>query len=227
MPHHPFPIQRLQPSDGLPWHQHDEAYVAIVLQGGYSEAGDDGRRSVCAGDVVVHQPYCGHTNQFRQDGALVVNFALSHSQAAGLSSGQCDDPEALCATLRAEPDARAALLEQAIVATCGVTDLPDLLAAALRTRTQVRLDAWAAAHGVAERTLRRQFALAYGVSAAAYRARARARRAWDAIAASDQSLADISYSLGFADQAHLSRSIRKLSAMVPTAVRARGRFVQD
>jgi AraC-like DNA-binding protein len=227
MHHHPDPMQRLQPSDRLPWHQHDGAYVAIVLEGGYSEAGDDGRRSVHAGDVVIHQPYCGHINRFERQGAVVVNFALSRADADGLASGRCDDPEALADHLRAAPEARAVILQSAIAATPDADDLPDLLAAALRSEPHVRLDAWASAHGVAERTLRRQFALAYGMSAAAYRARARARRAWGIIARSDQPLADISYSLGFADQAHLSRAIRQLSAMSPSVVRARGRLVQD
>jgi AraC-like DNA-binding protein len=227
MRHYPAPIQHLQASDALPWHEHDEAYVAIVLDGGYSEAGDEGRRGVRAGDVVVHQPHCGHINRFERNGARVLNFTLSHAQSRGLPSGRCDDPQALAEAMRAEPEERASLIRQAVTATGGAGDLPDLLADCLRSQAQVRLDAWAAAHGVAERTLRRQFALTYGMSAAAYRARARARRAWSLIAGSDRPLIDIGYGLGFSDQAHLSRAMRQLSAMSPTTIRARGRLVQD
>ena len=134
MHHHPEPMQRLQPSDGLPWHQHDGAYVAIVLEGGYSEAGDDGRRSVAAGDVVVHQPYCGHINRFERNGAVVVNFALSHAEADGLTSGRSTDPEQLANHLRAAPDGRAVILQSSIAATPDADDLPDLLAASVAVR---------------------------------------------------------------------------------------------
>ena len=43
--------QTVQPG-ALPRHRHAEGYVAVVIAGGYEEAGDTGRRRVSAGDVV-------------------------------------------------------------------------------------------------------------------------------------------------------------------------------
>jgi hypothetical protein len=41
----------------MPRHRHLQRYAAIVLSGGYVEAGDAGRMRVRAGDVLVHDEH--------------------------------------------------------------------------------------------------------------------------------------------------------------------------
>ena len=41
------------PCEQLPRHPHDEAFAAVLLSGGYVEAGDTGRHRLEPGDVVV------------------------------------------------------------------------------------------------------------------------------------------------------------------------------
>ncbi len=55
-------------------HSHEHAYAAIVLSGGYEEAGDHGRFKVQAGDVVLHERFEAHINRFSASGATVLNL---------------------------------------------------------------------------------------------------------------------------------------------------------
>ena len=57
-------------------HRHADSYVAIVLSGGYEEAGDRGSNRVRAGDVVMHGGYEAHLNRYDAKGAEVLNLAL-------------------------------------------------------------------------------------------------------------------------------------------------------
>jgi AraC-like DNA-binding protein len=71
----------------------------------------------------------------------------------------------------------------------------------------------------------RGFALVFGISPEAFRARTRARHAWKAILMSDEPLAKIAAHLGFADQSHMTRSVKQMTGMGPRAWRdAANRF---
>jgi len=59
----------------------------------------------------------------------------------------------------------------------------------------------------------------FGISPAAFRARTRARQAWNVIAASEEPLAAIAADLGFADQSHMTRSVKQLTGMAPQMCR--------
>ena len=47
----------------LPRHRHDAPYAAVVLEGGYEEAGDGGRFRVRAGDVLIHGAFSAHLDR--------------------------------------------------------------------------------------------------------------------------------------------------------------------
>ncbi len=68
--------------------------------------------------------------------------------------------------------------------------------------------------------LSRAFSREMGESITAYRNRFRVARALDAIEHSSRSLADIAAELGFADQAHLARTLRAQVGYPPSAIRA-------
>lgn len=68
--------------------------------------------------------------------------------------------------------------------------------------------------------LSRAFSREMGESITAYRNRFRVARALDAIERSDRSLADLAAELGFADQAHLARTLRAQVGYPPSAIRA-------
>ncbi|MET8627847.1 helix-turn-helix transcriptional regulator [Kitasatospora sp. NPDC004669] len=67
--------------------------------------------------------------------------------------------------------------------------------------------------------LSRVFSRETGVSLTRYRNRVRVTRAMDRIAEGEPSLADLAAQLGFADQAHLTRTIREHVGHTPTVLR--------
>ncbi|HWW26905.1 MAG TPA: AraC family transcriptional regulator, partial [Caulobacter sp.] len=77
----------------IPRHIHDDAYAAVVLDGGYGEAGENGRWRVQAGDVLLHGCFSGHWNH-RPGKALVLNLPLAGDTALP-AMARTDDPDLL------------------------------------------------------------------------------------------------------------------------------------
>ena len=57
-------------------HVHPEPYAALVLSGGYEEAGDQGRFYVQTGQVVFHDRLETHLDRFSKAGAVILNLNL-------------------------------------------------------------------------------------------------------------------------------------------------------
>jgi AraC-like DNA-binding protein len=196
-------------------HRHRHPYVAVILAGSYLEAGDCGRRRVSAGDVLVHEPFETHLNEIAAGGAEVLNLPLP----AGVrlpAAARVRDPDFLVRLCERSPrDAAEALGFDMSEGPAPLEDWPDLLAAECREAGSIRLGEWARRHGLAAATVSRGFARVYGVSPARYRIEARSRRAWQAITATSESLASIAAESGFADQAHMTRSVARMTGRPP------------
>ncbi len=55
---------------------HEEAHTALVISGGYEEAGDRGRFQVKAGDIIFHGQIEVHLDHFSEGSAVVLNLRL-------------------------------------------------------------------------------------------------------------------------------------------------------
>jgi AraC-like DNA-binding protein len=206
---------RHEAGERLARHCHRHGFAAVVLKGGYVEAGDRGRHAVGAGDVLIHQAFESHLDSFAPRGAevLILPFEAANDQAALAGVA---DADALARLAERDAEAAARLLEQTLAAARqGEADWPDILARTLRERPQTALSAWADAIGLRPESVSRGFRLAYGVTPAAYRATARARAAWLAVTSSDQALAEIAIDTGFADQSHMTRAVHSLTGHPP------------
>jgi AraC-like DNA-binding protein len=210
-----LPARQHVPAGALPRHRHAEGYVALVLRGAYEEAGDNGRRAVAAGDVVVHRPWQAHLNRVPARGAEVLNL----SAAPGLGPfGHVADPDDIVRLHERDPRAAAeALVEQFRPATVAA-DWPDALAAGL---ADARLDlrTWAEQLEISPEHLSRRFARLYGVAPQRFRWEARARAAWADVVTSAAPLAEIALLRGFSDQAHMTRAVSALTGRPPGAWR--------
>ena len=203
-------------------HVHSEPYAAVVLSGGYEEAGDNGRFKVSAGNVMFHDAFEGHLNHFSTQGAMVLNLPLGSGDCYSAGIARVSDPDVV--VRMAERSGRvAADLLLSLVERCTLqfADWPDELAAELMRCPSLKLSEWGEENGLAPWTLSRGFAQVFGVSAEAFRARSRARRALRSIQETQTSLAIIAAELGFADQAHMTRSIKQLTGVTPQVWRAR------
>ncbi|MEO8674916.1 MAG: AraC family transcriptional regulator [Casimicrobiaceae bacterium] len=199
-------------------HRHARGYVAVVLAGSYIEAGDEGRRRLGPGDALVHREFDGHLDLIGRGGADVLNLPLPANRSLPIGV-RVADPDAVARAAEADPAAASALLDTAEGTAPLEDDWPDILAAALRIRSDLRITDWAAAMGLAPATVSRGFRCVFGLSPARYRAEMRARRAFVALTAGMLPLAELALASGFADQAHLSRAIADLTGAPPSAWR--------
>ena len=206
--------------------------MALVLSGGYEEAGDRGSVRVRAGDVVIHGAYEAHLNRYDADGAEVLNLALPWwfepsatvmrlaDPDAVVRAAECDPREATMMTLSLMQPARP-------VATDCSTDWPHELAAALQADPNLRLSDWAYSHSLAEETVSRGFQKVFGVSPSAYRAQQRARHAWRMVVRGRDSLCNIAMQAGFCDQSHMTREVRAITGKTPGEWQRHVKWIQD
>ena len=210
----------------LPRHRHSEGYLTLVLDGGYLEAGDAGRCRVSAGDVLIHRPFEAHCDFFGRRAARLINLPLP-ANAPDAAIVRVADPDAIARVAERDLQAAAEMLCLDALPVETESDWPDLLAAALRRPGAVGITDWAVEHGLAPATVSRGFRQAFATTPARYRAEARARLAWQSVAGGGGRLADLAYELGFADQAHMTRSLVSLTGKPPRGWRPPVKSIQD
>lgn len=218
-PHHAA-IDRHPAGETLPRHRHVRGYIALVVGGDYEEAGDQGRLVACAGTVVVHGDWTAHQDRFGLRGAQVVNLPAVPGFTAG--AGQIDDPDQAVRLAERDPVAAATYVRDNFRSVMERReDWPDLLAGALAADPDIALAHWAADMRLDPASVSRGFARAYGVTPKRFRLEARTRRALAALSSWRGNLADFAADQGFADQAHLARSVVAMTGMPPVGFRAK------
>ena len=213
-------LQRYSPGAPMPRHRHAEPYMAIVVQGGYLEAGDSGRIDARPGDVLLHGAYDAHRDSFLPRGATVLNLPLATEARTGF--GRLDDVDAIVRLAERDPrQASLQALSGLVWRGASLCDWPDLLAAALRDDPDVTIASWADGMGLAAASVSRGFAKAYGVSPKRFRLEARVRRTLRSLPDWQSSLASLAAEHGFADQAHMSRAISEITGRPPACLKAK------
>jgi AraC-like DNA-binding protein len=203
-------------TSSLERHSHQGAYAALVLSGGYEEAGDQGRFQVQAGDVVLHDCFEAHLDRFAGSGAVLLNLPLAAERSFKPGIARIADPDSIVRVAgKSRAEATDLLFSKMQVQRSRCADWPDELASALLQNPSLRLLQWGAVKGFAPWTVSRGFSQVFGVSPEAFRARARARHAWMAIKNTQEPLARIAAHLGFADQPHMTRSVKQLTGVGP------------
>lgn len=202
-----------------------------MLAGTFEESGYVGRIRASAGDVLIHPALDCHANQMVSAGVKLLRLNWSDTGGAG-GLYRLNDPDKVARI--AERDVRAAVffLEEALRMGCLASpgrrkDWPDLLAATLAHDASTEIGAWAEANGLARETVSRGFAAAYGVAPAAFRAELRTRAAWLRITQGSDSLCMIATETGFADQAHMTRWIHRVTGGPPVAWRRESPFFKN
>lgn len=204
----------------LPRHRHATGYVAVVMAGGYIEAGDHGRWLAGPGTVIVHGAHEAHRDAFEAGETIVLNLpALAvFEQGAGL----IDDPDAVMRLAKRDPVAAAHFVAVHIrPGAHRFADWPDLLADAIGDDPALSITDWANAMGLAPASVSRGFHRAFGVSPKRFRMETRARRALRIIAGTNEPLAQLAAGLGFSDQAHMTRALRDIAGATPARLRAK------
>lgn len=215
-----FGLHRYQPGAPMPRHRHAEPYMAIVVEGGYQEAGDAGRVEARPGDVLLHGEFDAHRDAFEPSGSTVLNLPLE--AAIGSGFGRIEDVDAIVRLAEQNPwEASTQARAQLTHGTPLISDWPDLLAAALRGDPNLGIACWADRMGLAAASVSRGFARAYGISPKRFRLEARVRHATQRLPYWRGTLADLAAELGFADQAHMSRAVAAMTGHTPVGLRAK------
>ncbi|MBU1379158.1 MAG: AraC family transcriptional regulator [Alphaproteobacteria bacterium] len=216
------PLRQRLTGGELARHRHAEGYLAVVLAGGYEEAGEGGRRQVAPGDVIVHHAFEAHMNRVPGRGAVVLNLPLLARFPA--SFGRIADPDAIARVAERDPLAAFGVLEATFAPVSAAdTDWPDDLARLLAAEP-ASLQAWAEARGLSAEHLSRGFRKVFGVAPQRFGLEARARAAAADAATTGAALASIAFDRGFADQAHMTRAVAAVTGRTPGAWRISSPF---
>jgi AraC-like DNA-binding protein len=216
-------IETLPCSFSLPRHRHLHAYATIVLVGCFEESGYSGRISATAGDILIHPALDCHANQMVSAGVKLIR--LNWPDISGLGGlYHLENVDELARTAEKDVIETTHLLKVALQEKCMTSpgkknDWPDLLLADLARNAATEIGAWAQVNGLARETVSRGFAMAYGIAPSVLRAELRARAAWLRITRGPDPLCRIAVETGFADQAHMTRWIHRITGASPTAWR--------
>ncbi|HEY6458297.1 MAG TPA: AraC family transcriptional regulator [Steroidobacteraceae bacterium] len=193
------------------------------MRGGYVEAGDTGRYRANPGDVLLHRSFEFHLNRFDRGGAEVLVIPVT-SEEFTYNIGRIAEPDAIVRLVESAPEqGELVLLRRLLSKTVNALDWPDVLAGTLRQDPSLQLGRWAAEHGLAIGSVSRRFAQVYGVSPATYRLQQRTHRAIRSILAANAPLVTIAQDCGFADQAHMARSVRRATEISASCLLMRAR----
>jgi AraC-like DNA-binding protein len=199
----------------MPRHHHNEGYATVVLSGSITEVSFAGRSYAEAGHVLLHGRFDCHLDEATSKRPLqILRLPWRHDAVEGRFC--VTDPDALVRLAESDPNCASTLLHENLRAVAPrdrywVDDLAD----ALRDDPGLRLGEWAESRGLRPDTVSYVFGREFGVSPKRFRMECHARLAWREVMRSTTSLTDIAHKLGFADLAHLSRSIHALTGRCP------------
>ena len=199
-----------------------------MLSGCFEESGYNGRIHATAGDVLIHQTLDCHGNQMVSAGVTLIRLDWQDESGVG-GLYHLDNVDELARA--AEKDVveatyalKRALKDKAAFCPGQRNDWPDLLLCDLSKHTCLEIGAWAEVNGLARETVCRGFATAYGTTPSVLRAELRARLAWLRITRTADYLCSIAVDTGFADQAHMTRWVRRITGATPAVWRRCTRF---
>jgi AraC-like DNA-binding protein len=213
----------------LPRHRHLRAYATVVLAGAFDESGYNGRMQATPGDVLIHAALDCHRNQRVTAGVKLIRLDWPDDRGIG-GLYRVDDVDELAKA--AEKDVieatqllKGALREKRLPSSGQRNDWPDLLLADLVKNGATSIGVWAEVNGLARETVSRGFASAYGIAPSVLRAELRARSAWLRITRGSDRLCRIALETGFADQAHMTRWVHRITGASPAVWRRKASIV--
>lgn len=219
-------VEKLPPRVSRPRHHHREGYATVVLAGAFTEVSFAGRMQAEPGDVLLHGRFDCHLDIARSRGALQI-LRLPWQTDFLEGKFRVGDPDALVRLAEVDAELAAGQLARELHrAPPRDAEWVDELARALTGDDGFRLQEWADRHRLRADVLSRVFSREFGVTAQRFRLESRTRLAWRQVLGSTRSLTQIAVQAGFADLAHMSRSIHVFTGRTPTAWRATSWFTE-
>ena len=220
-------IERLPCSFSLPRHRHLRPYATVVLAGRFEESGYTGRILATAGDVLIHPALDCHENRMVSAGVKLIRLEWPDATGVG-ELWRLDNVDDIARAAERDPASATHLLQSTLRAQRRLSpgqrnDWPDLLLLDLSSHASTELGMWAETNGLAPETVSRGFTAAYGVAPSVLRAELRTRNAWLRITRGTDPLSRIAAETGFADQAHMTRWVHRMTGLSPSGWRRSSR----
>ena len=237
-----------QPHSSLAMHEHSAPFFTYVLRGEYLEQTPHMNRECRRGSVIFHPPGDAHANAVGPKGTMSLNVEIAPTLWAALTSGHSadlvsgrvlwGDVEWLAASVWREfhrDDAASGLaMDEAVALLCSSLHVDRRTGSASARRLAIsaeyisqhltpapRLAEVAQVAGVHPMHLARLFRERYGYSMGEFVRRRRIAWACGQLASSDGTIAAIALAAGFADQAHFTRTFRRVTGCTPRWYRRR------
>ena len=208
----------------LPSHRHHLPYVALVLDGAYYEASADGLWRCAPGTFIVHPLLHAHANWFPESDVRVLNVSVERMPPDGIGRGYgvWKAGRSLTAEVLRDHDPSrllAALTDSEPITPVSAPESVEAAALALRSRPSTSIGAAARKSGVSREYIARAFRRHFGLPPRAFRAEHRMRLVLRLLADNTIPLTLVALDAGFADQAHLTRTVRSATGMSPALLR--------
>ena len=232
-------ICRYAPNERMPAHRHDHPQLSITLAGRHRETHSNGVDDVFGFQALLKPRGYRHENDIGPEGALLFSFsARAHDWPLATSGLRPAAPviepwrriarELIAAPV---PDvdlvsdltcAMAETLEQDGDGFAHAAEGPTWLRRAKEALSDSTLSTSEVASeiGVHRVHLSRTFRQYYGLAMTDYRRGLRLARAVDALADQTHSLSDAAATAGYADQAHMTREMKREWGWTPAVLRA-------
>lgn len=212
-------VDRLDANLVLPRHRHREGYANVCIEGSFVEANFTGRYRTAPGDVLLHAAFDCHGNcDTGRLGPRIIRLPWRDDGVEGRF--RVADPDALARAAERDPVEASAMLAASLEpGALGEDDWPAQLAADLSADPSLLISDWSEERGLAAETVSRGFFRTFGATPSRFRLELRTRRAWRSIITSEEPLTGLAYDHGFADLAHMTRSVRALTDHPPSAWR--------
>lgn len=204
----------------LPRHNHREGYATLVLAGSFTEASFSGCHRARPGDVLLHGAFDCHANYGRSRQPLQL-LRLPWFDDACEGRYHVSDPDLLVRISERDPRGSLVLLRQMMVPMVDAAlHWTEALALTLAQRPRQRIEDWSEENRMSPEAVSRGFRRAFGVPPGHFRLESMTRNAWRTLRAERRPLTAIAHDHGFADLAHMSRSVRAFTGAAPSAWRA-------
>jgi len=219
----------------LPRHRHDVAYVAIVLEGAYTELHGDAPCRCRKGTLVLHGIAEEHADHFTSE-TLYLNIELQDVRVPNPTGRVFENAPMIGQLVDAVVGAFYARRERALLDAAG--DLERALTQDVSPKPPIDAPAWLLAslrdfdwtdsiplREAAERAnvypthYSRAFRRHLGMTPQAYRMERRIALASCLLLETAAPLASVAQQCGFADQSHLTRDFGSATALAPAAFR--------
>ena len=229
-----------------PRHGHDPAYFTVVLSGAYRETIAHRTGLVRAGTVLFHEPGEEHAVEFVAPETRILRVLpsapmIESARLAGVDLGRAQSPDVTTARRAAARLARdvavgeplstlgieEALCDLIVACRAGASCAPSDAVGAMRARDAIEaaltsppsLATLARIAGCHPVTLTRAFRRTFGCAIGAYVRRRRLQLAGVLLRSGNDPIAMVAAEAGFADQAHLTRELRRHTGTTPAALR--------